>query len=108
VQVLLLRWEQDDLDVETELADLKNVFENYGFRTTKWTIPSEDAHSKLMRRVLEFADAYGRKDCLMIVYYGGHAFINEARQTTWAWYVVGISIANQPSSTQKISRTDFF
>lgn len=83
--MLLLRWAEDHLKVEPEIAGLSRVFESYGFRTTSWLIPTENAHRRLMLKVGEFVDAYDRKDCLMIVYYGGHAYINEARQSTWSW-----------------------
>ncbi|CZR68718.1 uncharacterized protein PAC_18617 [Phialocephala subalpina] len=84
VQALILRWEQDDLHVDPELEDLMRVFKKYGFLTTKWLIPTQNAHRKLMLKVGEFVDAYDQKECLMIVYYGGHAYINEARQSTWS------------------------
>ncbi|KAF8851404.1 hypothetical protein BDZ45DRAFT_750678 [Acephala macrosclerotiorum] len=84
VQGLMLRWEEDDLNVDPELEDLMRVFEKYGFRSAKWLIPTQNAHRKLMLRVGDFVDTYDQKECLMIVYYGGHAFINEARQSTWS------------------------
>jgi len=81
----LLRWKEDDLNVEPELADLRRVFVKYGFGTETWLIPKENAHRKLMLKVGEFVEKHESEDCLLIIYYGGHAFINEARQSTWTW-----------------------
>lgn len=74
--------------MDPELEGLREILERYGFKTTKWLIPTKNAHRKLMLKVGEFVDAYDGKDCLMMLYYGGHAFINQARQSTWSWYVV--------------------
>jgi hypothetical protein len=38
-----------------------------------------------MGKALEFIDDFESEDTLFIVYYGGHAKINEARQSTWSW-----------------------
>jgi hypothetical protein len=71
--------------VEPELADLRRVFEKYRFNIETWCIPTKNAHRRLMLKAGEFVDKHESKECLMIVYYGGHAFINDARQSTWAW-----------------------
>lgn len=39
----------------------------------------------MMAKALEFIDDHETPDTLLIVYYGGHAKINEARQSTWSW-----------------------
>jgi hypothetical protein len=74
VEVLLLRWEDDELQVEWELNDLEKVLADYGFRKT-------------MSKAIEFVEKYEAEDTLFIVYYGGHAKINQARQSTWSWFV---------------------
>ncbi|KAE9374104.1 hypothetical protein N431DRAFT_556511 [Stipitochalara longipes BDJ] len=83
VEVLLLRWEQDDLNVEPELSDLARVFRKYNFGTESWLIPAQNSHRKMMLKAGEFVEKHESKDCLMVVYYGGHAYINPARQSTW-------------------------
>jgi hypothetical protein len=85
VEALLLRWEDDDMDVKYELEDLEEVFKQYGFHTEKWLIPSIDSHLELNIQCANFVKKHGSEDCLIIVYYGGHASINAARQSTWAW-----------------------
>ncbi|KAL5319401.1 hypothetical protein ACEPPN_012453 [Leptodophora sp. 'Broadleaf-Isolate-01'] len=84
VEVLLLRWEEDELEVEWELNDLAKVFGDYGFNTETWLIPTKSPLRKMMAKALEFIDDHETPDTLLIVYYGGHAKINEARQSTWS------------------------
>ncbi|KAH7310070.1 hypothetical protein BKA65DRAFT_543427 [Rhexocercosporidium sp. MPI-PUGE-AT-0058] len=84
VEVLLLRWEEDELEVEWELNDLAKVFGDYGFTTETWLIPTKSPLRKMMAKALEFIDDHESADTLLIVYYGGHAKINEARQSTWS------------------------
>jgi hypothetical protein len=85
VQALLLRWDEDDLDVSWEVEDLEKIFKAYGFSTELWLIPSEDSHLELMFKVGSFVKAYQNPDTLLVVYYGGHASINMARQSSWSW-----------------------
>ncbi|KAL9572694.1 hypothetical protein ACKAV7_003164, partial [Fusarium commune] len=48
VQVLLIRWEEDELEVDWELNELRRVFHNlYGFTTDKFLIPTQNSHRKL-------------------------------------------------------------
>lgn len=84
VQVLLLRWDEDDLDVAWEVEDLEKVFKSYGFDTEIWLIPSDNSHLELMIKAASFVKAYESMDTLFVVYYGGHATINAARQSTWS------------------------
>jgi hypothetical protein len=82
----LIRWEEDDLNVQTEVDALFNVFTDcYNFTTEVWEIPSKSAHLQLMLKVTEFVEYYDSSENLMIVYYGGHGSINNARQATWMW-----------------------
>jgi hypothetical protein len=73
------------LQVEWELTNLARVFRSYGFDTDIWLIPTKSALRKVMGKVLQFIDDFESEDNLLIVYYGGHAKINEARQSTWSW-----------------------
>ncbi|KAG5801644.1 hypothetical protein H9Q74_001244 [Fusarium xylarioides] len=85
VQVLLIRWEEDELEVEWELNELQRVFHNlYGFTTDRFLIPTQNSHRKLNHKVLSFVEEHENEDTLLIVYYGGHGIINKARQSTWS------------------------
>jgi Caspase domain len=86
VEVLLIRWEEDELEVEWELEELRDVFrDSYGFSTYTWLIPTQNSHLKLMSKALRFVEDCEDQDSLLIVYYGGHGVINKARQSTWSW-----------------------
>ena len=87
VEILLLRWENDEMGVEFELDDLGKVFESYGFNRETWLIPSENPHLELTIKAANFVKDHESEECLFIVYYGGHASINAARQSTWSWFV---------------------
>ncbi|KAH8171934.1 rhodanese-like domain-containing protein [Sarocladium implicatum] len=84
VQVLLLHWGSDDLFVLPELEDLEKCFrEEYAFGTDIWAIPSENAHLELMLRLGQLVKDHESADTLFIIYYGGHARIDDSRQSTW-------------------------
>ncbi|RDW58140.1 hypothetical protein BP6252_13551 [Coleophoma cylindrospora] len=88
VYVLLLCWEDGDpkLPVEQELEDLKHVFdEGYHFQTETWKIPSKNSHRALSKKITEFVEIEDdSRDCLKIVYYGGHGFLSPSRQLMWS------------------------
>lgn len=82
----MIRWEEDELEVESETEELRKVFMNmYGFSTTQFLIPTQNSHRKLMHKSLSFVEEHEKEDMLLIVYYGGHGVINKARQSTWSW-----------------------
>lgn len=82
--VLLLHWDSDDLFVLPEVEDLERCFrEDYNFETEMFTIPSGNAHLDLMLKVGALIKDHESTDTLLIVYYGGHAKIDDARQSTW-------------------------
>lgn len=84
VQVLLLHWKSDDLFVLPELEDLEQCMrEDYSFETDIFAIPSENSHLELMLKVGSLIKDHESTDTLFIVYYGGHARIDESRQSTW-------------------------
>ncbi len=85
VSVLLLRWEDDDMNVEWELEDLQKAFSKYGFDTERWLIPSQRSHLKLNNKVSNLVEKYNDQGSLVIVYYAGHGYTNDARRATWAW-----------------------
>jgi hypothetical protein len=73
VQVLTLRWEDDDLGVITELKALGHVFADlYHYEVRTYSIPREKPDEALKRRVLDFLEHDG-PETLLIVYYAGHA-----------------------------------
>lgn len=89
VQALLLHWKTDDLFVLPELEDLETCFrEDYGFNTEVFAIPSDNPHLDLMMRVGSLIKEHESEDTLFVIYYGGHAKIDESRQSTWCAYVL--------------------
>lgn len=87
VRVLLLQWEDDDLNVAQEIEKLETLLRtSFNFFTRRWSIPSsgEDADSEelLSRQCYRFRRE-ATKDDLLILYYGGHADSDSAR-CTWA------------------------
>ena len=73
VEVLLLSWEEDDLEVEKELQALRHVFEDlYHYGVQSYKIPNEKPDKALKRRVFDFLD-YDGEEVLLILYYAGHA-----------------------------------
>ncbi|KAK1637324.1 hypothetical protein BDP81DRAFT_318489 [Colletotrichum phormii] len=84
VQALLLHWGCDDLFVLPELEDLERYLrEDYAFDTEIFPIPSENSHLELMMQVGKLIKDHEAQDTLFLVYYGGHARIDESRQSTW-------------------------
>lgn len=84
VQALLLHWKSDDLFVLPELEDLERCLrEDYSFNTDVFAIPSENAHLELMMKIGALIKEHEHEDTLFVVYYGGHAKIDESRQSTW-------------------------
>lgn len=88
VHVLLLCWEYGDpmLPVHRELVELENVFrEGYNFETEVWKIPSQKSHHALNTKILDFVELEDdSRDCLKIVYYGGHGLLAPNRQLLWS------------------------
>jgi hypothetical protein len=87
VNVCLIRWEQDLLGVSHELERLGDLFEHlYGFNVETWLIPSNSSsHIELMKKACGFLTEFDSSDNLFIIYYAGHGYINQDRQSTWAW-----------------------
>jgi hypothetical protein len=57
VHVLLLSWEDDDLGVDSEIKDLRSVFErSYRYEVEHHRIPSDKPDKNVKRKVLEFLE----------------------------------------------------
>lgn len=86
VYVLLLSWKHDDLGVETDIQKLNVVFgEAYGFLVQRFLIPNEDPDEALAEVLKGFVQRYQSPQSLLIVYYGGHGSLNDARLALWFW-----------------------
>ncbi|KAI9742518.1 MAG: hypothetical protein M1835_003057, partial [Candelina submexicana] len=84
VYVLLLYWEDDNLGCVTEVDELDQVCQNiYHFTTKVYRIPSEKSHNRLNSEIARFIAEYDDKANLLLVYYGGHGWINADRQCVW-------------------------
>ncbi|KAK0673914.1 pah7 homeobox protein encoded by the pah7 protein [Cercophora samala] len=84
VHALMLHWKSDDLFVLPELEDLEKCFrDHYCFETDIFSIPSENSHLELMLKIGDMVKQYESEQTLFVVYYGGHARIDESRQSTW-------------------------
>ncbi|KAI4253500.1 MAG: hypothetical protein L6R42_007556 [Xanthoria sp. 1 TBL-2021] len=89
VHVLLLRWAEDDLNVQDELTSLKEVFENqYHFATEQWDIPSQNPTRALQNKLYDFQNCHQSEDELLIVYYGGHGDPDRRGRSIWAAYMI--------------------
>ncbi|KAK4198144.1 pah7 homeobox protein encoded by the pah7 protein [Triangularia verruculosa] len=84
VHALMLHWKSDDLFVLPELEDLEKCFRDYYcFETDIFSIPSENSHLELMLKIGDMVKQYESEQTLFVVYYAGHARIDESRQSTW-------------------------
>jgi len=80
----MLHWKCDDLFVLPELEDLEKCLrESYNYETDIFAIPSENAHLELMLKLGDMVKKHESEETLFVVYYGGHARIDESRQSTW-------------------------
>lgn len=86
VYVLLVSWEEDNLGVEKEIAELRGVFKTaYNFNTDLFKIPSIKAQRSLTQRLITFIEDHESRDTLLILYYGGHGCIDDTRSCVWSW-----------------------
>ncbi|TVY22540.1 hypothetical protein LHYA1_G008860 [Lachnellula hyalina] len=84
VNVCLIRWQEDELEVKSELERLYHVFDKlYGFNTQIWLIPPRASQIQLTSMTCSFLQEFDDEDNLFIVYYGGHGTINQSRQSQW-------------------------
>lgn len=74
VHVLLFRWTEDDLGVQSEISALHRVFATrFHFNVEEWQIPSFNPTRALQKKLYGFQDAHQNETELLIIYYGGHA-----------------------------------
>lgn len=81
VRVLLLQWEDDDLQIDQEVERLAYVFSapnpvGYNYTTERWSIPSTNSDGDepcdlLNQRLVKFKRGATQED-LLILYYAGH------------------------------------
>jgi len=95
VSVLLLSWETEDpqLPVSIEIKELADIFQNiYGFETELWTIPEQNCHARLNRKILDFVMTDDDpRDHLLIAYYAGHATLTADRLLSFERFVARFS-----------------
>lgn len=85
--VLLLSWEHDDLGVDTEIRDLKLVFQtHYRFEVEEHQISNTKPDKDVKRRVMNFLDDNDGADTVLIIYYGGHARRGEHSNEGSIWF----------------------
>jgi hypothetical protein len=86
VEVLLLRWAEDDLGVLAELRDLHHVFTDlYHFEVETYDIPSHKPNNALSRRVLDFLEN-DKEETLFILYYAGHGKASPQSNEGAVWF----------------------
>ena len=75
------------MGVSHELDRLGYLFEKlYCFNVETWLIPSNStSHFDLINKACGFLTEFDSNDNLFIVYYAGHGYINQDRQSTWSW-----------------------
>ena len=84
VDVLLLRWADDDLGVGEEIEKLDELLRfRFNFSTRPWCIPRNNSQEELMKEILRFTMNKMPGD-LLILYYGGHADDSELQTCVWA------------------------
>lgn len=80
VFVLLLRWEDDDLQVQREITKLNDVFaDQFSFEVEQWQIPSTTPTRALQTKLYDFQNSHQSEEELLIVYYGGHSEADRRR-----------------------------
>lgn len=88
VTVLLLRWIDDDLNIQVELDRLRDVFDfQFKFATEQWNIPSKNPTRALQTKLYDFQEAHQSESELLVVYYGGHGEASRRGKSVWAAYV---------------------
>ena len=92
VYVLLLSWQADDLGVIKEILELRDVFSKiYHYKAEHWQIPSKSAFNALRKKLNDFLNDYDCETNLLIIYYGGHGFMDKERRCMWSWCVIHAS-----------------
>ena len=78
--------------VKEEILGLQHVFSKiYHYKAADWQIPSKSAFNALRRKLNDFLNEYDGETNLLIVYYGGHGFMDKERRCMWSWCVIHAS-----------------
>ncbi|KAK3616602.1 Phosphatidylinositol-4-phosphate 5-kinase [Elasticomyces elasticus] len=105
--VLLLSWapELDDLHVQSEMSDLRLVFEElYGFKVREETLNlKRKAQHQASRILSDFVHEEDAEQGLLIVYYAGHGYTSEASESG-ELNMIG---SRAPPSTMEHARQEF-
>jgi len=76
VSVLLIKWEEDDLGVDEEIDELRDLLTRFfRYSVESWLIPKgspKTASLALVNKLHEFTEAYNNEGSLIWIYYGGH------------------------------------
>lgn len=85
MHALLLSWEEDDLGVGEEIANLGNVLvDQYAFEVRYWQIPVKKSTIKLTKLTVDWTEEHEGDDKLLLVYYAGHGWMDSSRQAIWS------------------------
>jgi hypothetical protein len=86
VSVLLLHWEEGDLDVNWAIDGLQAVFSNdFGFRPVNtFKIPSHRPYSALEQELQCLKNSVSSEGALLIIYYAGHGYLDRQNRMHWA------------------------
>jgi hypothetical protein len=96
VTVLLLKWIDDDLNIQIELDRLRDVFDfQFKFATEQWSISSTNPTRALQAKLYDFQEAHQSESELLIVYYGGHGEVSRSGKSVWTAYVHFFSNLNK-------------
>ena len=89
ITVLILLWEDDDLNCMKEVKLLSAMFKDrFHYEVRQFLIPSERPQDSLNRAISDFVYTFGAKDNLLLVYYAGHGDpdLEGDREAVWAAY----------------------
>ncbi|KAI9729939.1 MAG: hypothetical protein M1834_006136 [Cirrosporium novae-zelandiae] len=75
---LLITWENDDMNTRGEVKALQSILrDKFHYATDAFQIPSRRSETALVKKVSDFVNAYDDSDNLIILYYGGHGYVDE-------------------------------
>ena len=67
-----------DCRLTFQVDALKDLFkDDFKFETDYFEIPAERWQTSLLRKVSDFIWQYDSRDCLAIIYYGGHGYVGQ-------------------------------
>lgn len=73
IGVLLVSWDEDDMNVADEVDMLQDVFsKRFGFKAESFKIPSENSSAALYAKMQQWANDFEGAHRLSIIYYAGH------------------------------------